>query len=98
MRREINWRLVIHVAALIGGVLWGALGALAIGQAVTDTTGSGAANWWPAVVSSVLVLAGGVITSVSARSIAVRSMGIAAIVGALSGWYVLACAVATGWW
>ena len=88
--------MVIHLTALVGGVLWGVIGALALGGFFSDT--SGPATWSPAVVSSAVVFGAGVIAFMSARTITVRSVGIAAMVGALSGWYVLACALATGWW
>jgi len=96
--REINWRLVIHVAALVGGVLWGVVGSLALDRSLSVASGSASASWLLALVASGVLLTTGGVTFVAAHTITGRSLGLAAVVGALIGWYVLACAFATGWW
>lgn len=85
----VNWRLAVYVGGLVGGLLWAVL----IGTALTETD-SGAieltsVNWWRPIMVSAAVLIAGAAASLFARSIVLRSLGIALAVGAFSGWTLI---------
>ncbi len=95
IRTDVNWRLAVYVGGLVGGLLWAVL----IGTAL-DENESGAmelisVNWWRPIVASAAVSIVGAAAAMFARSIVLRSLGIALMVGALSGWLLVA---AVGLW
>jgi len=97
VRREMNWRLAMYVSALVGGALWGVLGGLALNDSFGDATEFTAHSWWWPVLASVAMLAAGAIMVLAAHTITLRSIGVALMLGAASGWYVVACSAVWGW-
>jgi hypothetical protein len=95
--RDVNWRLTVYLAALLGGFLWAVLASVVVGAQsdsgatrFTVTTGS----WATIIVTSLVVLVVGTVITAIGRSIALRSVGIGLGVSALAGWVMIAWIVA----
>lgn len=95
-RADINWRLAVYTAGLFGGLLWGVLGGWALSDNDGGSTAFATHSWWHTVLVSVTVFLVGVPVTVLARGIVARSVGIALVVAALSGWLMLGCLVVQG--
>ena len=97
-RTDINWRLALYLGGLIGGLGWAVLAGMAFREQGESTTAFEItfSGWWWAVGTSAVVLARGVITFRLAPSITVRSTGVALMISALSGWFVVGCTVVWG--
>jgi hypothetical protein len=98
IRPEVNWRLALYLAGLIGGSVWAVLAGMAFKQQGYSATAFEitAGGWWLAVGTSASVLAFGIVAFYLARSITVRSVGIALMVSALSGWFAVGCIAVWG--
>lgn len=90
MSADVNWRLAVYVGGLVGGVLWAVLIGTALNESDSGAIELTAVKWWRPIAASAAVLIVGAAASVFARSIVLRSLGIALSVGAFSGWTLVA--------
>ena len=93
IRAEINWRLALYSGALVGGVLWAVLAGRILGaENATDATQFtvSTANWWIIIATSGALFVAGVLAAGRSRGIVARSLGVALLISALSGWFMIA--------
>ncbi|MBB2993114.1 hypothetical protein FHR72_004621 [Mycolicibacterium iranicum] len=84
-RADVNWRLAVHLGALFGGVSWAMIGASWLAHTDGAAGAVASAGWVPVIVAAGAQLVLGAWTAAVARSIVVRSLGIALTVSATSG-------------
>lgn len=89
-RTTVNWRLAVYVGGLVGGLLWAVLIGTALDESRSGALELTSLNWWRPIVSSAALLIVGAAAPAFARSIVLRSLGIALMIGALSGWVLIA--------
>lgn len=90
MSADVNWRLAVYVGGLVGGVLWAVLIGTALNESDSGAIDLTSVNWWRPVMATAAVFVVGSAATVFARTIVLRSLGIALAVGALSGWTLVA--------